>query len=183
MSDYYINQQVREMWTVYLKEGPIKITYNGETKAWVMTSREAFKYIQDNQDQSIPLACAYGGWAVQSAFQQPIIKARPHLIFHESQIICVPPHLDTPEKIADLNNWHYPNGIQQGFVKTHSGNRIFCRFWAYQDIYKPGLVLPPKLRTLANSEMCSIENLYLFQTFAPGVVSQAMKEIMEADNG
>lgn len=179
MSDYYITPQVKAMWTVNLKEGPIEITHDGEIQAWVMGSKEAFMYIQDHQGQSIPWACAYEGWAVRSAFQQPIIKARQHFIFQETQIIYVPSHLDSPEKIADLNNWYYPNGIQQGFVTTHSGNRVYCRYWNYKDIYKPGLVLPPELRTKGNSEMCDIDRLYLFQTFAPGVVSQAMKEIGE----
>jgi hypothetical protein len=95
------------------------------------------------------------------------------------QICYVPPHLNNEADMANPENWKYPNGIQVGFVTSTqaNGKYVFCRYWEYDYETKEPI---DSLRTRANSEGTSIKNLYLLDTFVPGVVERVWNEVKNA---
>ena len=97
------------------------------------------------------------------------------------QILYVPSHIE----IGDWNIhrlWHYPNGVQPGFVSTGpaANGGYFCRYWQLDE---EGKCFIPHLRTLANSELTPNERIVVVDYFNQRHVEAAMKEagMKEAD--
>ena len=67
-----------------------------------------------------------------------------------TQVIYVPNHLKDLD-YTDPKNWHYPHGLQPGFIPSGPNNKgdYFCRYWYFE---KGVTALMPDLRTMSNSE-------------------------------
>ena len=77
-----------------------------------------------------------------------------------SQIAYIPNHAD-----GDINH----KDVQYGFVMSVKPNGIFCRFFTNK---KGGF-----LRTTANSELCSEENLVECETYSNEFIAKLIKSI------
>lgn len=75
------------------------------------------------------------------------------------QIIYIPSHADGPDH----------KDSEEGFVTSVRGDSIFCRYWSKHD--------RNILRTLANSEATSPEDLILADTRHQNVINNILKGI------
>lgn len=102
-----------------------------------------------------------------------------------TQVVYVPRHLMTLDPHV-LQNYHYPHGLQPGFITSGPNNNgdYFVRYWYVEKgltkmvdgKLRANIPEDWELRTKANSEATSPDMLVIFNTVSQQKVEHALKE-------